>query len=906
VSPPPAVQPLTVYTSRRNISCLANLQPIYSACVVNVCAVETSQNKVTMYPTGQTRQWHTESRGDPRTSVSDRPRIERRFQGTTFHEASDGIDPWPQRTTLPLERRRDESSNSDVPLWRTRLERIQRQDEQQHNRCFEAGENRPPAPQPARRWSTPGPPMPCRSYGFGLRRPWRRQQGTQAFPEPRSSSRSGLGGASWRNNEANNDCDSGQSRATRSEWPPRATYNNDADECDSDGLALLSEQVGRSSAQREPGQWRNVSDDDHVRRNVGPHLSRSDDLGFEQHDAIPVWRANAMSRAVEKPGRRSVVSVSHAMPQRFHTNTDQVNSAQRIAPVSMVDSLIVRRTRRKVMQGEVATGAHINRRTNCVRPHSSHVARKSVAPFARDHDRNLDVDDNDTSVHQDWTSKRRASVLGKRKMKQQLCLTSDGRSAPHVSVVTVARTVAQLRGQEVGLSKEATTAMHQGPSRGNNVADGEGNKPTGNTRRRRKLCQFPEGCDKGAIGSTMFCKAHGGGKRCQYPEGCDKSAKESTMFCIAHGGGNRCHYPDGCDKSAEGSTTFCIAHGGGKRCQYPEGCAKSARGSTMFCAGHGGGKRCQYPEGCGKSARGSTIFCTAHGGGKRCQHPKGCDKGARGSTMFCKGHGGGKRCQFPDGCAKSAQGSNMFCIAHGGGQRCQYLDGCDKSAIGSTMFCVSHGGGKRCQYSEVCDKSARGSTMVCKAHGGGKRCQYPDGCDKSAQGSTMFCKAHGGGKRCQFPDGCDKSALGSTLFCVGHGGGKRCQYPEGCDKSAIGSTMFCAAHGGGKRCQYPEGCWKGAIGSTMYCIAHGGGKRCQFPEGCGTSAAGSTMFCQAHGGGKRCQHPDGCDKGAEGATMFCIAHGGGRRCVHESGCRKLVRRGRLCQRHSVEAGLFDN
>jgi hypothetical protein len=53
-------------------------------------------------------------------------------------------------------------------------------------------------------------------------------------------------------------------------------------------------------------------------------------------------------------------------------------------------------------------------------------------------------------------------------------------------------------------------------------------------------------CDKRAAGSTMFCSAHGGGKRCQYPAGCSKGAAGSTMFCIAHGGGKRCHYPDGC------------------------------------------------------------------------------------------------------------------------------------------------------------------------------------------------------------------------------------------------------------------------------------------------------------------------------------------------------------------------
>ena len=81
--------------------------------------------------------------------------------------------------------------------------------------------------------------------------------------------------------------------------------------------------------------------------------------------------------------------------------------------------------------------------------------------------------------------------------------------------------------------------------------------------RIKKQCQHA-GCDKSAIGSTKFCKGHGGGKRCQHA---------------------------GCDKSAQGSTTFCVGHGGGKRCQHAE-CDKSAIDSTKFCKGHGGGKRC--------------------------------------------------------------------------------------------------------------------------------------------------------------------------------------------------------------------------------------------------------------------------------------------------------------------------
>jgi hypothetical protein len=146
---------------------------------VDGCAVGISQNKFAMHPTGQARQWHVDLQGNPRASVTDRPRMGRRFQGSTFRQESDGRDPWPQRATLPLERRCDESSNSDVPWWRTRLERNHKQDELREP-SVEGGVNRPPAPQPARRWSTPDPSTPPCSYGFGLRRPWARQHDTHA------------------------------------------------------------------------------------------------------------------------------------------------------------------------------------------------------------------------------------------------------------------------------------------------------------------------------------------------------------------------------------------------------------------------------------------------------------------------------------------------------------------------------------------------------------------------------------------------------------------------------------------------------------------------------------------------------------------------------------------------------
>ena len=62
------------------------------------------------------------------------------------------------------------------------------------------------------------------------------------------------------------------------------------------------------------------------------------------------------------------------------------------------------------------------------------------------------------------------------------------------------------------------------------------------------------------IGSTNYCKAHGGGKRCREP-GCTKGAEGSTNYCVAHGGGRRCQEP-GCTKSAQGSTDYCKAHDG--------------------------------------------------------------------------------------------------------------------------------------------------------------------------------------------------------------------------------------------------------------------------------------------------------------------------------------------------------
>lgn len=101
-----------------------------------------------------------------------------------------------------------------------------------------------------------------------------------------------------------------------------------------------------------------------------------------------------------------------------------------------------------------------------------------------------------------------------------------------------------------------------------------------------------------------------------------------------------------CLKSVHGGTLYCVAHGGGKRCVVPE-CTKIARGRADFCVRHGGGKRCKF-ENCGKSAQGSTDFCKAHGGGKRCswglpgsefdQGDGHCNSLARGKTGLCASH----------------------------------------------------------------------------------------------------------------------------------------------------------------------------------------------------------------------------------------------------------------------------
>jgi hypothetical protein len=56
-----------------------------------------------------------------------------------------------------------------------------------------------------------------------------------------------------------------------------------------------------------------------------------------------------------------------------------------------------------------------------------------------------------------------------------------------------------------------------------------------------------EGCAKGAVSTSNWCKAHGGGARCSYPE-CTKAAADST-----------------CTRYVRGPGLPCTAHGGPKR-----------------------------------------------------------------------------------------------------------------------------------------------------------------------------------------------------------------------------------------------------------------------------------------------------------------------------------------------------
>jgi len=80
----------------------------------------------------------------------------------------------------------------------------------------------------------------------------------------------------------------------------------------------------------------------------------------------------------------------------------------------------------------------------------------------------------------------------------------------------------------------------------------------------RKKCGHL-GCQKGAIGKTTLCKAHGGGERCGHLD-CQKSAQGKTTLCVEHGGGLRCPHcitwPDsrGGQKDYDGYCATCFKY----------------------------------------------------------------------------------------------------------------------------------------------------------------------------------------------------------------------------------------------------------------------------------------------------------------------------------------------------------
>jgi hypothetical protein len=706
-----------------------------------------------MQPSRQTRQWHVEWQSRPGSSMG-HGETQRGLHGSYMRRDIQDHDAWPPRSTSPLQQRRHANS-SVAPSWRDRVNlresQVQGGTRWRTSEAEEPSQRRQP---PVRRWRSPEPPLRWRSaefYSSSDSRSWaQRDQDLHPSRAPRplaSVSRLGDGHAPdpfvherW-DSEVPQDA-----RSTRPQCVVNTSHDNDDDGDDDEEGS--NEQSNFTLGQhylppaRSYERWHNVRADPGLHRTEGPiRLSNDDHVGV-LHNQVPSWPAHKQrsrtSRIVEMPARRWSQSVKRS--QGSQSETCQERATQSLTTNAVyVQSYTVGPTRQQWAE----TGRSASSMDR--RPPRTFEAGQAPSLVVKHDERADDGDDIWSENDVQSTSKRRPSALGKRKatLKRDVATVDYGCEHSEEVVVITPKVLAG----ESGTDKPRDYV----------------------TRKRcRKRCQYPDGCDKGAIGRTLFCRAHGGGKRCQYPEGCGSSARGSTMLCRAHGGGGRCQYPDDCNKGVDGRTMFCIAHGGGKRCKYPDGCGKSAQGSTMFCAAHGGGKRCQYPDGCGKSAQGSTMFCAAHGGGKRCQYPEGCGKSARGSTMFCAAHGGGKRCQYPEGCSKGAYSSTMFCIAHGGGKRCQYPEVCGKIAPGATMFCKTHGGGKRCQYPEGCSKSAQGSTMFCKAHGGGGRCQYPDGCDKSAQSSTMFCRAHGGGRRCGHQSGCRKHVIRRGL-CKSHG-----------------------------------------------------------------------------------------------------------------------------------------
>jgi hypothetical protein len=643
-----------------------------------------------MQPSRQKRQWHAQWQSRPGSST-DHGETNRRLHASYWWRDSQDHDAWPPRSTSQLQQRRHANSAA-VPSWRDRVDLLESQAQGATRWIPSEAEERSQRRQPpVRRWRSPEPPLRLSRSELDSSNDSRSWAQRHQYPNPLRASRrslnvSRLGGGHapdqfvherWDPEVAQN------ARSNQRQWAPNVSHDDDDDgddeDCDNDEAEEddSDEQNNFTLKHRcEPPartyEWRqNVRADHRLNRPTEGHgpipLSHVAHVGVS-HNQIPSWaQRRQLSRSVEMPARRWSQS-DQCFPDS-PSETSQERATQSLTTNSVhVQSYSVCPKRREIVETRKSVSSIVQR--------PPHTFEAGQAPSLVDKhvERVHDGEDIGSENNGYSTSKRRPSALGKRKATLKHDVADlDGGSEPGEELVDIKPKVSG------GKSRIAKPHSH------------------GTRKRHRKPCQYPQGCEKRAIGRTLFCTAHGGGNRCRYPEGCGKSAIGRTLFCTAHGGGNRCQYPAGCHKSARGSTMFCAAHGGGKRCQYPECCDKGATGQTLFCIAHGGGNRCQYPQGCDKSAKGRTMFCIAHGGGKRCQYPKGCDKSAKGSTMFCTAHGGGKRCQYSEGCDKGAQGSTMFCKAHGGGKRCQYPEGCDKSAIGQTWFCTAHGGGKRCQ-----------------------------------------------------------------------------------------------------------------------------------------------------------------------------------------------------------------
>ncbi|KAM0905008.1 hypothetical protein ACQ4PT_017648 [Festuca glaucescens] len=154
------------------------------------------------------------------------------------------------------------------------------------------------------------------------------------------------------------------------------------------------------------------------------------------------------------------------------------------------------------------------------------------------------------------------------------------------------------------------------------------------------------GCSKSAHGGTDFRVAHGGDPRCSH-EGCSRAARGKwSDLCVRHGRGHhRCQFGE-CTSSAEGSSIFCKAHAGGKKCAV-SGCTDSSatRGRTDYCVAHGGGKGCKFVN-CTRIATGRTDYCATHGDlNSRCKFAS-CMRSADCSTDFCTEHAEPKRCTW--------------------------------------------------------------------------------------------------------------------------------------------------------------------------------------------------------------------------------------------------------------------